>query len=126
MDEDIRIYLLEIGKMPLLTAGEERAAVRQIRAAGMRFRRDVLACEFVLRGAMDRIRAVCDGREPFYQVVEEAATIRAAERVRVRNELARMLALAERLLRRNVYDVRIVRDPWTDSHQRDMARRRLL
>ena len=76
MDDAIRIYLLEIGNMPVLTDEEERAAVRQIHATGMRFRQDVLACEFVLRGAMDRIRAVCEGREPFHQVVEEAGMVR--------------------------------------------------
>ena len=82
MDDAIRIYLLEIRNMPVLTDEEERAAVRQIHATGMRFRQDVLACEFVLQGAMDRVRAVCEGRESFHQVVEEAGMPLAAERTR--------------------------------------------
>ncbi len=124
--DTIRIYLLEIRNMPTLTDEQERAAVRQIHATGMRFRQDVLACEFVLRGAMGLMRAVCDGREPFHEVVEETGMIRSAERTAVRNELAQVLALAEGLLRRNVDDDQIICDLQTNSCEREAARRRLL
>ena len=126
MDEAIRIYLLEIRNMPVLTDEEERAAVRQIHATGMRFRQEALACGFVLRGAMDHMRAVCDGREPFYVHVEEGGAVHSAVRTRTRNELARMLALTEGVLRRNVDDERIIRDHRTSPSQFEAAWRRLL
>ena len=126
MDDAIRIYLLEIGNMPVLTDEEERAAVRQIHATCARFRQDVLACEFVLRGAMDHIRAVGDGREPFQEVVEEAGAIRFAERPQVRQELAGMLALSEDRLRRNVADDQIIHDPQASPGEHEAAWRRRL
>jgi len=124
VDASLRVYLLDIGRTPLLTADEERAAMRRIRDAGMQFRCDLLACELVLDGALERLRAVCDGREPVYQVVEWAAAIRSADRLRIRRELSRTLTLVESRMRWEARDDRIAAEPAASLRRRVAARGR--
>jgi len=116
--------LLDIGRTPLLTAAEERAAMRRIRDTGLQFRCDLLACQLVLRGALERLHAVCDGREPIYQVVEGAAAIRSADRLRIRRELSRTLTLVESRMRWAARDDRIAADPAASPRERGAARGR--
>ena len=124
MDASLRVYLLDIGRTPLLAAAEERTAMRRVRDTGLQFRCDLLACEFVLHGALERLHAVCDGREPVYRAVEWAAAIRSADRLRIRRELSRTLALVESRMRWETRDDRIAADPAAGPRKRGAARDR--
>ena len=96
--ESIRLYLLEIGKLPRLVAEEERAAIAAVQRSRGRFRLNALENEFVLRSAIERLAAVCEGREAFHQVVEVSATLPTCQRKRILDDIARRLPLVKRAL----------------------------
>jgi RNA polymerase primary sigma factor len=124
--ESIRLYLLQIAKLPRLTVEEERAAITEVQRARTRFRRDLLRNEFVLRSAVERLRAVCDGREAFHQVVEVSATIPYPQRKRIVDDIAQRLPAVESALCEGDHDYRVAMAPDTPAPGRHAAWRRLL
>ena len=50
IDDPIRIYLMQMGEIPLLSRAEEMAAARQIKRSRRRFRYTMLATDYVLAG----------------------------------------------------------------------------
>ncbi len=126
MDESIRLYLLEVGKLPRLTRGEERAAVAEVQRTRSRFRLSALQNEFVLRSAIERMAAVCDGHEVFHQVVEVSATILSSERKRILDDIGRRLLLVKRTLDAGESDYRTATSADRPARLRHAAWRRLV
>jgi len=126
VDQAICTYLKEIGTLPMLTAEDEVSAVRMIHQRTRRFRHNLLSSEFVLRGALERLRAVLDRREPLHRVVGVSATIPATDRRRMRDTLSRELPPAEQALRENAYDYEVVADENVSPSRRRAAWRRMV
>ena len=58
VDDPVRMYLMQMGEIPMLTRDEEVAAARQIESTRTRFRHSLLRNDFVLRGAVDLLEKV--------------------------------------------------------------------
>ena len=56
IDDPIRIYLMQMGEIPLLSRNEEMDAARQIERSRTRFRYTMLATDYVLQAAIDLLR----------------------------------------------------------------------
>ena len=59
IDDPVRIYLMQMGEIPLLTRREEIAAAKRIERSRTQFRHSVLATDYVLQtaiGLLDKIR----------------------------------------------------------------------
>ncbi len=74
IDDPVRIYLMQMGEIPLLTRSEEIAAARRIEKSRTRFRHNMLATDYVLQAAMGLLEKVRDGSLRLDRTVEVSVT----------------------------------------------------
>ncbi len=60
-DDPVRMYLTQMGEIPLLSRREEVTLARQIEESRAKFRRNVLACDYVMQLAVKVLRRVHEG-----------------------------------------------------------------
>ena len=60
-DDPVRMYLTQMGEIPLLTRQEEVTLARQIEITRAKFRRKVLECDYVMQSAFKVLRRVHEG-----------------------------------------------------------------
>jgi RNA polymerase primary sigma factor len=118
IDDPVRIYLMQMGEIPLLNRDQEIASAKQIERTRNRFRRSVLASDYVLHGAVTLLRKVRDGELRLDRTVEVSVTD-AAEKKQILGLLPPNLRTLEHLLERNRQDFRIA---ISKTHKRDARR----
>ncbi len=65
IDDPVRMYLTQMGTIPLLTRDDEIRLAKKIETMRMVFRRRVLECDYALAGAVDILEQVHKGELPF-------------------------------------------------------------
>ena len=70
IDDPIRIYLMQMGEIPLLDRQEELLAAQQIKRARRRFRNTMLATDYVLQAAIAMLESIRDGRARLDRTIE--------------------------------------------------------
>ena len=73
-DDPVRMYLTQMGEIPLLTRQQEVALAKQIEMTRTRFRHKVLECDYVMQTAVKVLRRVHDGDLPFDRTVQVSVT----------------------------------------------------
>lgn len=103
MPDSIGAHLKEINSRPLMRRGEEIRATKRVETLRQRFRRVLLANDYVLRILVRHLKSICEQGSRVDQVME-ATKYRPKSAQRVREELARDLDTIHRILRRNHKD----------------------
>ena len=124
VDDPVRIYLMQMGEIPLLTRKEEIAAARQIEWSRQRFRVIMLATDYMLHGAVELLEKIRQGQLRLDRTIEVSVTNVRAKR-RLYNLLEPNLRTLRELLRRNVEDFRTAMRKSLPRAQRCRAWRRL-
>ena len=75
-DDPVRMYLTQMGEIPLLTRQEEINLARRIETTRTALRRRLLACDFVIRAAYQVLSRVHRGELPFDRTVQVSVTDR--------------------------------------------------
>jgi RNA polymerase primary sigma factor len=70
IDDPIRMYLTQMGQIPLLMRKDEIALARKIEIARMVFRRKMLQCDYCARNAMELLQQVFDGSMSFDRTIK--------------------------------------------------------
>jgi RNA polymerase primary sigma factor len=70
IDDPIRMYLTQMGQIPLLARKDEIALARKIEITRMVFRRKMLQCDYCARNAMELIQQVYDGSMSFDRTIK--------------------------------------------------------
>ncbi len=65
IDDPVRMYLTQMGEIPLLTRAQEIALAKKIELTRMAFRKLVLESDYCIGQAVDILQQVADGRLPF-------------------------------------------------------------
>ncbi|MHC4443885.1 MAG: RNA polymerase sigma factor RpoD [Planctomycetota bacterium] len=65
IDDPVRMYLTQMGEIPLLTRDQEIALAKKIELTRMAFRKLVLESDYCINQAVDILQQVGDGRLPF-------------------------------------------------------------
>ncbi len=105
-DDPVRMYLTQMGEIPLLTRQEEIRLAKKIEVTRRRFRGTLLECDYVIQAAYKILKRVHQGELPFDRTVQVSVTDRL-EKDQIIGRLPHNLATLDVLLRRNRRDYRI-------------------
>lgn len=105
-DDPVRMYLTQMGEIPLLTRSEEIRLAKKIEITRRRFRAKLLECDYVIQSAFKVLKRVHEGELPFDRTVQVSVTDRL-EKEQILGRLPHNLRTLEVLLKRNERDYRI-------------------
>ena len=103
IDDPVRMYLTQMGEIPLLKREQEIALAKKIEVTRKRFRRKVLECDGALHQVVETLKRVHSGDLPFDRTVKVSLT----ENLEKDKILARMphnLRTLEHLMEQNQED----------------------
>src|SRR3954470_9362711 len=110
IDDPVRMYLTQMGEIPLLTRDQEISLAKKIEITRKRFRRKVLECHFALALVVDVLKKVNEGELPFDRTVKVSVT-ENLEKDQILGRMPHNLKTLEHLMECNVRDFRtFVRD----------------
>jgi RNA polymerase primary sigma factor len=123
-DDPVRMYLTQMGEIPLLTRQQEIALAKQIEITRARFRRKLLECDFVIQEAVRILRRVHTGELPFDRTVQVSVTDHL-EKEQIMGRFPHNLKTLDVLLRKNRRDYRTAAGKSSRMSERREAWRRL-
>ena len=101
IDDPVRMYLTQMGEIPLLTREEEISLARKIELTRLAFRRKVLESDHCARTAIEILQQVDDGTLPFDRTMKMSSG-ESYERAVVKNRLSFNMDTVNKLLDRNI------------------------
>jgi RNA polymerase primary sigma factor len=123
-DDPVRMYLTQMGEIPLLTRQEEITLAKMIEITRARFRRCLLECDYVIQVAVKVLKRVHAGELPFDRTVQVSVTDRL-EKEQILGRFPHNLRTIETLLRQNRDDYRMATSKKYKMVQRRAAWQRL-
>jgi RNA polymerase primary sigma factor len=75
-DDPVRMYLTQMGEIPLLTRQQEIYLAKKIELTRRRFRTKLLECDYVIQQAYKVLKRVHEGELPFDRTVQVSVTDR--------------------------------------------------
>ena len=125
IDDPVRIYLMQMGEIPLLTRPEEIESAKRIESTRRRFRHSMLASDYLLQGAVALLEKVRDGKLRLDRTIEVSVTNTAGKK-KIIARLGPNLKTLTDLLRRNRTDFYIAISRTTPLAKRRAAWHRLV
>ncbi len=125
IDDPVRMYLMQMGEIPMLNREEEVASARRIEKTRTRFRNSMLATDFILQGAVSLLEKVRDGQLRLDRTIEVSVTNKA-EKNRLMQRIGPNLATLTVLLKKNRNDYFIAINRLRTDRQRSDAWKRLV
>ncbi|MBL0869704.1 MAG: RNA polymerase sigma factor RpoD [Phycisphaerales bacterium] len=103
IDDPVRMYLTQMGSIPLLVRDEEIRLAKKIETTRMIFRRRCLESDYILNHAVTILRQVHKGELPFDRTMR-LSTLEANAREKIAKRIPYNLATIEKLLELNKLD----------------------
>jgi RNA polymerase primary sigma factor len=110
IDDPVRMYLTQMGEIPLLSRDQEIALAKKIEVTRKRFRRKVLECDYALASAVETLKRVRDGDLPFDRTVKISVT-ENLEKDQILHRMPHNLKTLEHLMEQNIEDFQKSLDP---------------
>jgi RNA polymerase primary sigma factor len=124
IDDPVRMYLTQMGEIPLLKREEEIALAKKIEVTRKRFRRKVLECDYALRNVVETLKRVHCGDLPFDRTVKVSLT-ENLEKDKILQRMPHNLKTLEHLMELNVEDFKNLADRRTGEEAKKDLRRSL-
>jgi RNA polymerase primary sigma factor len=125
IDDPVRMYLMQMGEIPLLDRAQEVSAAKKIEYTRRRFRHSMLASDFVLQGAVTLLQKVRDSELRLDRTIEVSVT-NTAEKKHIMRRIGPNLVTLKHLLKLNHDDYRIAISKSQPQAERHAAWRRLV
>ncbi|USO00357.1 MAG: RNA polymerase sigma factor RpoD [Phycisphaeraceae bacterium] len=103
VDDPVRMYLTQMGSIPLLTRPEEIRLAKKIETTRMIFRRRCLECDYVAAEAAKILRSVESGDMPFDRTMR-ISTAEENHKEKIARRIPSNLGTIEALLEKNAED----------------------
>ena len=119
-EDPVRMYLQQMGRIPLLDRSREVALAREIEFTRLKFRAKMLECDYVMQHAVRTLRRVHDNELPFDRNVQ----VNDADNLDKKKIMARLphnLRTLKACLERNAEDYRIATSRSADPEERKKA-----
>ncbi len=124
-DDPVRMYLTQMGQIPLLTRAQEIEAAKNIERTRRRYRHEMLATDFVLAGALQYLEGVRDGKLRLDRTIEVSVTNLTGKK-QIMKRIVPNAATLRALLERNRVDYLMAIDRKRPIDERRNAWRRLV
>ena len=105
-DDPVRMYLMQMGQIPLLNRAEEIESAKAIESSRTLYRHSMLATDYVLEGAVSALEQVRDGKLRLDRTIEVSVT-NTKEKKNIMRRLVPNLKTLRRLLLENHRDFRL-------------------
>ena len=102
-EDPVRMYLTQMGQIPLLTRAQEVAAAKQIERTREKYRNCMLATDFMLQGSLKLLQQVRDKQLRLDRTIEVSVT-NAVEKVAIMKRIVPNIRTIEHLLKLNKVD----------------------
>lgn len=124
IDDPVRMYLTQMGEIPLLSRPEEIALAKKIEVTRKRFRRQLLESDYALKSSLDILTKVHQGLLPFDRTIKVSVT-EGLEKNQILGRMPYNLQTLEELRRRTIEDFAITIDETATKEEQHEARERL-
>lgn len=124
IDDPVRMYLTQMGEIPLLTRDQEIALATKIESTRRSFRRTVLECDYALRSVVEVLKKVNSGELPFDRTVKVSVT-ENLEKDQILGRMPRNLETLTHLMECNERDFRTILRARGDAEARRPVREEL-
>ncbi len=125
IDDPVRMYLMQMGEIPMLNRQQEIRAAINIEEARLKFRRTMLCNDFVLNAAATMLEKVAAGELRLDRTIEISVT-NTAEKKRLLKRIGPNLVTIRELLARNSADYVIAINRHLPIGERRAAWRKLI
>jgi RNA polymerase primary sigma factor len=122
IDDPVRMYLTQMGEIPLLTRDQEISLAKKIEVTRKRFRRKVLECDYALRTVVTVLQQVHEGDLPFDRTVKVSVT-ENLEKTQILGRMPSNLKTLNHLLDQNLREFKSLIHPKTTLEDRRRLRR---
>ncbi|MEE2640406.1 MAG: sigma-70 family RNA polymerase sigma factor [Planctomycetota bacterium] len=106
VDDPVRMYLMQMGRIPLLNRDEEVASAVEIERTKLLYRNSMLATDYMLNGAVDSLEKVRDGELRLDRTIEVSVT-NTAEKKRIMKKLVPNVESLRAMLLENRKDFKV-------------------
>ncbi|MBX3449845.1 MAG: RNA polymerase sigma factor RpoD [Planctomycetaceae bacterium] len=103
IDDPVRMYLTQMGEIPLLTREQEISLAKKIEVTRKRFRRHLLECDYALKLSVDVLTKVHAGELPFDRTIKVSVT-EGLEKNQILGRMPHNLRTLETLRRQCIAD----------------------
>src|SRR4051794_372151 len=124
IDDPVRMYLTQMGNIPLLKREQEIALAKKIEVTRKRFRRMVLECDGALNQVVETLRRVHSGDLPFDRTVKVSLT-ENLEKDKIMARMPHNLKTLEHLMEQNQLDFEQLIKAGTNEDDKQLLRRQL-
>ncbi len=125
IDDPVRMYLMQMGEIPMLSRDHEVSSAKRIELTRTRFRRALLCNDFMLHGAVELLQKVFDGSLRLDRTIEISVT-NTAEKKRILKRIGPNLITVRHLLSQNQADFRLAVSRRATKQEQHVAWRRMI
>ena len=124
-EDPVRMYLMQMGEIPLLTRQEEVSAAKRIELTRTNYRQWMLASDFMLQGATKLLEQVRDSKLRLDRTIEVSVT-NASEKIAIMRRIGPNIKTLRYLLLRNHADYFTAINKSVPMNERRQAWKRLV
>ena len=125
IDDPVRMYLTQMGEIPLLTRAQEISLAKKIEITRKRFRRELLESDYVMKAGIDILVRVLKAELPFDRTIKVSMT-EGLEKTQISGRMPHNLRTLEELRKLNIDDFNTIMSADATIEDRETARQNLI